>query len=183
MRVRVFAIALVAALLSCGTAVAETLTVTSTEDDGPGTLAQTILDAGAGDEIRIPAARCVLREGCDLTSRASRACLRPGTARPVLGEPSILLVDEAEVEDRARGHVRPERDLLEKLRLRGTQEIGHGRRVGERELGTDLVVLRNHGGRRRSRYVGLRDVSEEALALEAVSMHNPGVPLDNGEPR
>jgi hypothetical protein len=63
MRLRVFAIALAAALLSCGTAFADTLTVTSQEDEGPGTLAQTILDAGAGDEIRIPPGTYLLANG------------------------------------------------------------------------------------------------------------------------
>jgi hypothetical protein len=62
-RIRALALALAAALLCCGTAFADTLTVTSQEDDGPGTLAQTILDAGAGDTIRIPPGTYLLANG------------------------------------------------------------------------------------------------------------------------
>jgi hypothetical protein len=69
MRLRILALALVAALLCSGTALADTLTVTSQEDDGPGTLAQTILDAGAGDTIQIPPGRYLLKNGDTLVEQ------------------------------------------------------------------------------------------------------------------
>jgi hypothetical protein len=69
MRLRILALAIVAALLCASTASAATLTVTSQEEDGPGTLAQTILDAGAGDIIRIPPGEYLLKNGDTLVEQ------------------------------------------------------------------------------------------------------------------
>jgi hypothetical protein len=69
MRLRILALALLAALLCSGTAFADTLTVTSEADDGPGTLAQTILDAGAGDTIEIPPGEYLLKNGDTLVEQ------------------------------------------------------------------------------------------------------------------
>src|SRR5262245_51903230 len=69
MRVRILALASVAAVLCAGTASAATVTVTSQEDDGPGTLAQAILDAGAGDTIEIPPGKYLLKNGDTLVEQ------------------------------------------------------------------------------------------------------------------
>ncbi len=57
-------IACAAALLAlCAPAAADTLRVTSEADEGPGSLGQAILDAGAGDTIEIPAGTYLLTNG------------------------------------------------------------------------------------------------------------------------
>ena len=63
MRLRVIALALVASLLCCcATASAATLHVTS-EEEGPGSLGETILEAGPGDTIEIPPGTYLLENG------------------------------------------------------------------------------------------------------------------------
>jgi hypothetical protein len=57
------ALAVVAAVTLAGPAGAATLKVTSQADSGPGSLGQTILDAGAGDTIEIPPGTYLLTNG------------------------------------------------------------------------------------------------------------------------
>jgi hypothetical protein len=86
MRLRILALALLGALLCAGSADADTLTVTSQEDDGPGTLAQTILDAGAGDTIELPPGQYLLKNGDTLVEQQN--ILRGAGAERTSVEPS-----------------------------------------------------------------------------------------------
>jgi hypothetical protein len=62
LRLRILALAIVASLLCCATASAATLHVTS-EEEGPGSLGETILEAGPGDTIEIPPGQYLLENG------------------------------------------------------------------------------------------------------------------------
>lgn len=64
------AIATAATFLAlCASALADTVTVTSQADSGPGSLGQTILDAGAGDTIVIPPGTYLLTNGDTLVEQ------------------------------------------------------------------------------------------------------------------
>src|SRR4051812_17399070 len=63
MRVRATAVALAAFLALCASAFADTLHVENTDDSGPGSLGQTILDAGLGDTIVLGPGTYPLTEG------------------------------------------------------------------------------------------------------------------------
>jgi hypothetical protein len=67
--VKLIALTLAASAALCSAAFAETLRVTSQADDGPGSLSQTILDAGAGDTIEIPAGEYLLQNGDTLVEQ------------------------------------------------------------------------------------------------------------------
>jgi hypothetical protein len=67
-RLRILALALVASLVCCATASAATLRVTS-EEEGPGSLGQTILEAGPGDTIEIPPGTYLLENGDTLVAQ------------------------------------------------------------------------------------------------------------------
>ncbi len=70
MRARALAIAFAAALLlSPGTAFADTLRVTSEAEEGPGSLAETILEAGRGDTISLPPGTYLLANGDTLVEQ------------------------------------------------------------------------------------------------------------------
>ena len=59
----------VAALAMCAPALGATLRVTTQADDGPGSLSQTILDAGSGDTIELPAGTFLLQNGDTLVAQ------------------------------------------------------------------------------------------------------------------
>jgi hypothetical protein len=61
--VRVGLAAVAATLALCGSAAAATLEVTSEADEGPGSLGETILEAGGGDTIVIPPGTYLLTNG------------------------------------------------------------------------------------------------------------------------
>jgi hypothetical protein len=72
MRVRLSALVVAGVLSLAGTASAATLHVTSTSDeDVPGSLGQTILDAGEGDTIEVPAGRYPLTHGDTLVEQGN----------------------------------------------------------------------------------------------------------------
>ena len=71
MRLRLFALVLVAVLSMAGPAFAETLHVTSTGEDTPGSLGQTILEAGPGDTIEVPPGRYPLTHGDTLLEQGN----------------------------------------------------------------------------------------------------------------
>lgn len=72
MRLRLFALVLVLALsLAGGTAVAATLEVTSTAEEGRGSLGETILEAGPGDTILVPAGSYPLTNGDTLLEQGN----------------------------------------------------------------------------------------------------------------
>ncbi len=68
---RLLTLAAVALLLLAATAQAATLQVTSEEESGPGSLGATILEAGPGDTIELPAGTYPLTEGDTLTAQGN----------------------------------------------------------------------------------------------------------------
>jgi len=70
-RLRLAALALVAFLALAGIARAATLEVTSEAEEGPGSLGETILEAGPGDTIEIPAGTYLLTNGDTLIEQSN----------------------------------------------------------------------------------------------------------------
>jgi len=68
---RVAALAVVAVLALCASANADTLEVTSQAESGPGSLAETILEAGPGDTIAIPPGSYLLANGDTLIEQGN----------------------------------------------------------------------------------------------------------------
>lgn len=66
---RLLTVTVAAVLLMAASASAATLHVTNQHDDGPGSLSQTILDAGAGDTIEIPPGEYLLQNGDTLVEQ------------------------------------------------------------------------------------------------------------------
>jgi len=66
---RVGVLAVVVGLVAAGSASGATLEVTTEAEDGPGSLAQTILEAGPGDTIEVPAGEYLLKNGNTLTEQ------------------------------------------------------------------------------------------------------------------
>ena len=71
MRLRLAALALVALLALAGVARAATLEVTSEAEEGPGSLGETILEAGPGDTIEIPPGTYLLTNGDTLIEQGN----------------------------------------------------------------------------------------------------------------
>ena len=70
-RATIALLALLTALLGAAPAAAETLRVTSTAEDGPGSLGQTILEAGPGDVIVLPPGTYPLTNGDTLVEQGN----------------------------------------------------------------------------------------------------------------
>jgi hypothetical protein len=71
MRLRTLALVLAAALALCASAAADTLRVENENESGPGSLGQTILDAGPGDTILVGPGSYPLTEGETLVAQGN----------------------------------------------------------------------------------------------------------------